>query len=230
MAVCRGPLGLSVVIYRGKMKNNMRFIQASGVGYILSLPFVLLLVTMSIVSTALASSPQEYVKGQVDGLRDFVRENKDKLQQKELDDELERRVLPLFDFEEMSKRSLGAQWNNATPEERTQYVELFSSLLASTYLAKIRDGLQSSDVKFDGERTQGKKAIVKTRVMIEDTEAAIDYRLNAEGDQWKVYDVVIENVGLVSNYRTEFSSIVRREGMSGLIARLKEKKADLVSK
>jgi len=127
-----------------------------------------------------------------------------------------------FDFDEMARRSLGANWQNRTEEERAEFVEVFSDLLARTYLSRI-DSIERGMVSINSQNVQYPRAIVRTTVTYRDDQFPIDYRMLNRGDGWKVYDVVIENIGLVVNYRNEFASIIRREQFSGLMKRLREK-------
>lgn len=132
-------------------------------------------------------------------------------------------IEPRFDFEEMSARSLGANWNQITVDERQEFVKLFSDLLADTYLNRI-ENIRRDTVSFEGERIVPPNAIVRTMVTHRNDRFPIDYRLIVKNGQWQVYDVIIENIGLVANYRNEFAGIIRKEKMSGLLQRLREKK------
>lgn len=137
--------------------------------------------------------------------------------------ELRQVIEPRFDFEEMSARSLGANWNQITAEERREFVRLFSDLLADTYLNRI-ENIRDDTVSLEGERVMLPNAIVRTMVTYKNDRFPIDYRLIARDGKWQVYDVVIENIGLVANYRNEFAGIIRKEKMAGLLRRLREKK------
>lgn len=128
----------------------------------------------------------------------------------------------VFDFEEMSKRSLGPQWKEASADQQVEFVRVFSDLLARTYLQKV-EKIQPGMVKFDKELIELPRAVVKTLITSNGDVFPLDYKLLNSAAGWKVYDVVIENIGLVSNYRNEFSGIVRKEGFDGLLKRLQEK-------
>lgn len=132
-------------------------------------------------------------------------------------------INPRFDFEEMARRSLGANWKEATEAQQKEFVQIFSDLLARTYLSKI-ETVKPGMVKVDSESVEFPRAIVKTSVTNKGDTFPIDYKLmNNDGAAWKVYDVVIENIGLVSNYRNEFAGIIRKEKFDGLMIRLREK-------
>ncbi|MBN8548395.1 MAG: ABC transporter substrate-binding protein [Deltaproteobacteria bacterium] len=137
-------------------------------------------------------------------------------------DKLREVINPRFDFEEMSKRSLGTYWKEITPEQQKEFVVVFSDLLARTYLSKI-ETVEEGMVKFDGEKVDFPRALVKTIVKYKGDNFPLDYKLLNEGGSWKVYDVVIENIGLVANYRNEFAGIIRKESFDGLMKKLREK-------
>ena len=131
-------------------------------------------------------------------------------------------IEPRFDFEEMAKRSLGAKWKSISESERDEFVSLFSELLARTYLGRL-ESLKEDMVDFKDELIKLPRAIVKTEVSFDGDEFPIDYKLINGDKGWRVYDVVIENIGLISNYRNEFSGIIRKEKFAGLLAKLREK-------
>lgn len=141
---------------------------------------------------------------------------------KERRKELRTVIEPYFDFNEMAKRSLGANWNNITPEEQKEFVEVFSELLARTYLARI-DTVTTQVVSFVKEDIAPPKAEVKTTITHKGDSFPIDYKFLDQSGSWKVYDVVIENIGLVANYRNEFAGIIRKEKFPGLMEKLKRK-------
>lgn len=131
-------------------------------------------------------------------------------------------INPKFNFAEMAKRSLGPNWKALTPEERSEFTEVFSELLARTYLSKI-ETVKPGMVKIKGEQVRIPRAIVKTIVISKGDKFPINYKMALKDNVWQVYDVVIENIGLVANYRNEFSGIIRKEEFSGLMERLRKK-------
>lgn len=138
--------------------------------------------------------------------------------------ELRKILEPRFNFEEMSRRSLGTHWNDRTPAEQKEFIDVFSDLLARTYVARI-ETVKPGMVQFESESIELPKALVKTTVKVDGDVFPIDYKLLNDANGWKVYDVIIENIGLVANYRNEFASIIRREEFSGLMKSLREKLA-----
>ena len=131
-------------------------------------------------------------------------------------------INPRFDFREMSQRSLGAAWNERNDAEREEFVSVFSDLLARTYLSKI-ETIKPGMVQINSETVEAPKALVRTTIKNNSDTFPIDYKLINENGTWRVYDVIIENIGLVSNYRNEFAGIIRKEKFEGLMTRLREK-------
>ena len=128
-----------------------------------------------------------------------------------------------FDFAEMAKRSLGLAWNKRTPEEKKEFVSLFSDLLEDTYIRKIKR-YEHEKVIYTGERVEGSYAAVRTKVVTDQgVEIPVEYRIFKKGTKWEVYDIIIEGVSLVNNYRSQFSSIINSDTYAGLVKKLKEK-------
>jgi len=138
--------------------------------------------------------------------------------------ELRQVINPWFDFAEMAKRSLGAEWRNCTAEQQQDFVDVFSGLLSKTYLSRI-ETVKPGMVTIDSEKLDGLKALVRTTVNHKGDQFPIEYKLLNQAGTWRVYDVVIENIGLVANYRNEFAGIIRKEKFEGLMQRLREKGA-----
>ncbi len=134
-------------------------------------------------------------------------------------------INPLFDFNEMAKRSLGPNWKEATPEEQEEFSSVFSDLLAKTYLSKI-ETVKPGMVTIKSEDIDQGRAVVKTSILHKGDTFPLDYKLQSSSGKWRVYDVVIENIGLVANYRNEFAGIVRKDKVSGLIQKLKDKRTE----
>lgn len=136
---------------------------------------------------------------------------------------------PKFDFREMSKRSLGVEWKNLTKEQRNRFADVFGTLLEGTYISKIelmtRDTVAvTGSSKFPDTKKGVKRASVKTIVTYKGDKFPIEYKMYRKPDaSWKVYDVIIENVGLVNNFRTEFRSIMKKKGFEGLMEQLNKK-------
>lgn len=137
--------------------------------------------------------------------------------------ELSKAILPRFDFEEMAKRSLGAEWRRRTPAEQKEFVRLFTALLKDSYVDSI-ESYRGEKVVYRGESQDGDYADVGTKMIDKrGQEFAIDYRLNLEGSEWKVYDVIIENISIVNNYRSQFQRILSRSSFAELLRGISDK-------
>lgn len=125
-----------------------------------------------------------------------------------------------FDFRSMSQSVLATNWKQATPEERQQFVFFFSQYLEDTYRTKI-EAYTNQKVEFVGETIRDKRAIVETLIITDGVEIPVNYKLKENDGSWFAYDVVIEGVSLVNNYRSTFSAIVKNDGMDGLLTDIK---------
>ncbi len=129
----------------------------------------------------------------------------------------------IFDFEETAKRALGPHWTARTPAERKEFVALFTDLLERSYVSRIEQ-YGGEKVTYAGDQVTGDQTVVKTRIVSKTgTEIPVDYRMQKTPEGWRVYDVNIEGVSLVSNYRTQFNKIVQTESYQALVDRLKSR-------
>ncbi len=132
----------------------------------------------------------------------------------------------VFDFTELSKRSLGRNWNRLNPGQQEEFIKLFKSLLVTTYADKITS-YTDERVIFKEEITLSEKAVeVPTTIVTKTAEIPINYRLLQENGRWKVYDVVIEGASLVNNYRTQFREILANKTPEALLDILRKKVGD----
>jgi len=134
----------------------------------------------------------------------------------------------IFDWQETGKRALGRHAGTCTAQQREEFSPLFADLIERSYIGKIE--LYSGEkIVYAGESIEGDQATVKTKLYTKsNTEIPIDYRLHKQGDRWRAYDVVIENVSLVGNYRTQFNRIMQQSGCGELVKKLKTKQDELV--
>jgi phospholipid transport system substrate-binding protein len=132
----------------------------------------------------------------------------------------------IFDFTETAKRSLGRHWQSRTPAERKEFVDLFANLLERSYLSKIE--LYSGEkIAYLGDTIEGDQATVRTRIVTKHgTEVPVDYKMYKQGDRWLVYDVIIEGVSLIANYRTQFNKIIQTSSYQELVRKMKIKQAE----
>lgn len=181
------------------------------------------------LSWASAVGPMEQIKSTVTGIigvmqnKEFGQADKKSLRREKIMAYVNQR----FDFEEISRQALAGKWRELNPEQQKNFVSLFSELLKNTYIGRV-EAYSDEAVKFDKEVFDGEhrsKAVVYTKVMKNNQEIPINYKLMVRNDDWFVYDVMIEGVSLVRNYRTEFARILNQEQYAGLVKRLQEKNA-----
>ena len=129
----------------------------------------------------------------------------------------------VIDWEEMSRRSLGIHWQKRTDEEKREFVRLFSQLIEKTYRDKVED-YAGEKVNYVGEKIDGDYAEAESRILTsKNTEIPVNYKMTKKQGKWWVYDIVIEGVSFVNNYRTQFNSILASSSYPGLVKQLKAK-------
>jgi phospholipid transport system substrate-binding protein len=134
----------------------------------------------------------------------------------------------IFDFGDTAKRALGRHWAERSPAEREEFVQLFTDVFEHAYLSKV-DLLQGDRVAYLGDAIDGGMATVKTQLTTrQGSRLDVDYRMHrASSGRWLVYDVLIENVSLVDNYRTQFNSVIQRSSYQELVRKLQAIQAQL---
>jgi phospholipid transport system substrate-binding protein len=130
----------------------------------------------------------------------------------------------IFDFGETAKRALGQHWAPRTPAEREEFVRLFTELVQRTYISKVDQ--YNSEMTFRGDTVDGDQAVVRTTLLLSKGAAmALDYRMHHPRDRWQVYDLNIDGISLVANYRGQFNKIIRTSSYEALVATLKSHQA-----
>ena len=133
----------------------------------------------------------------------------------------------IFDFGDMAKRSLGQHWDGRTPAERVEFARLFTELIQRSYVAKVDQHGSVARVTFLGETVDGGSAVVRTTIPLSNgSTMPLDYRMHRAGDHWQVYDLSMDGISLLANYRAQFNKIIRTASFGELVARLKANKAE----
>ena len=133
----------------------------------------------------------------------------------------------IFDFGEIARRSLGRHWQGRTDKEREEFISLFGDLLERSYISKI-ELYGGEKILYTNERMDAEVAVVSTKIITKNgTEVPIDYRLLRRGDRWLVYDISIEGVSLVSNYRTQFNKIIQTTSYGELVKKMRAKQDEV---
>ncbi len=122
-----------------------------------------------------------------------------------------------FDFRSMSQSVLATHWKKASPEERDRFTEFFSQYIEETYRSRI-EAYTNEEIIYKDEVIRGKRAVVETIIKTDTVEIPINYKLKNNDGEWYAYDVIVEGVSLVNNYRNTFAVIVKNEGMDGLLS------------
>src|SRR5215831_9128614 len=170
-----------------------------------------------------AGEPLDKIRVTVDEVMDIIANKSMDPQQRRT--QIRQAVLKRFGFDEMAQRSLGQHWRTLTPQQQKEFVELFTDLLERSYINRIenyRGGRQG--VRYTKEDISGDNATVVTEIKSERGESATaEYRLLHKDNDWKVYDIIIEGVSLVNNYRTQFNNIIMKDSYAGLMKQMRQK-------
>jgi len=175
-------------------------------------------------SISLAATATESVKGTIDRVLHILQDKE--MKKAERTDErrrlIEKTIGDRFGWEEMAKRTLSGQWAKMTDKQRQEFVDLFRTLLTNTYIGRI-ETYSGEQIQYINERIQDGFAEVRTKVSSGKTEFPMDYRLLNRSGDWHVYDIVLDGVSLVANYRGQFSKILHSSGYEDLVEKLRTK-------
>ena len=172
-----------------------------------------------------ASEATDQLKLSIDGIIDILKDPalKAPAMKEARRDKMRIRIQERFSFEDMAKRSLGKHWRKRSDAEKSEFVKLFGTLIENSYIGKL-EAYTNEVVRYEEEIDKKKVIEVRTKVITtKGTEIPINYRLLQRNGQWMVYDVVIEGVSLVRNYRTQFGQVLRTSPFEELVAQLNAK-------
>ena len=179
----------------------------------------------STVSQASAGLPTDQIKATVEKAQMVLRDPrlKSPAKQSERREQLKQVLFARFNFTEMAKRSLGPNWSRRTPQEQEEFVRLFTEVLERTY-GDIIESYSDEKIVYIAEKVDGAFADVNSKVVTaRGEEYSINYRVQLFGNEWKVYDVVAENISLVNNYRSQFNRVIAKSSYEELVRRLRDK-------
>jgi len=183
--------------------------------------------TILLPAPSQAGGPTDQVRGTVDKVLTIIRSSHptSKAQLDAQRAQLVEVIYPRFDFTEMAKRSLGRHWTDRTPEERREFVTIFAAMLGRSYADNI-ESYTSQDVLYTREREDQSYAEVDTKIVTEKhPPVTINYKLHSVDKEWKVYDLVIEDISVVNNYRSQFDRVIARSSFEDLVRAMKEKQS-----
>ncbi len=191
---------------------------------------VALLLPIGDASAGQPGGPTEAVRSSIDRALKVLADKELKKDGKatERRERLEAVVAERFSYEEMSRRALGAQWAKLSDKEREEFVGLFKNLLISSYADKV-ESYSGEPVQYVNERVEKEYGEVRTKVMLGQAEIPLDYRMINRAGDWRVYDVVIDGISLVSNYRGQFSKILKSGTYQDLVEQLRKKSDKLAA-
>jgi phospholipid transport system substrate-binding protein len=173
---------------------------------------------------ATAGTAMEAVKSTIDQVVRLLEDKELKKPERVMErrQQLQKVISDRFSYEEMAKRSLGAHWNQLNETQRHEFVELFQQLLLRTYTGRI-EAYSGEQTQYLGERREGDYAEVQTKLVSRKGELPIDYRLLSNSGEWHVYDIVVDGISMVRNYRGQFTNIIRTSSYEDLVEKLKSK-------
>ena len=178
-----------------------------------------------IAADAVAGLPTDQIKATVEKALVVLKDPRFKppAKQQERRDQLKQILFARFDFAEMAKRSLGPDWRRRTPQEQEDFVRLFTDVLERAY-ADIIESYTNEKIVYVYEKVDGTYADVYSKIVTaKGEEYTINYKAQLAGNDWKVYDVVAENVSLVNNYRSQFTRVISKSSYEELVRRLRDK-------
>jgi phospholipid transport system substrate-binding protein len=178
---------------------------------------------------AWAGAPTDQLRGRVDRVLRVLEDPTLKQEARTAERRAAIRALAyeIFDFRELSQRALARHWHGRSPAERDEFTHLFSDLLERSYLGKIEMYSGGERIQYTGEAADGEQATVRTRIVTKaGTEIPVDYRMHRVDERWMVYDVALEGVSLVANYRAQFNKIIQTSSFKDLVDKLKAKEAE----
>jgi phospholipid transport system substrate-binding protein len=180
------------------------------------------------MAPAASPSPTEVVKTGIEqvvqAVQDFDSTHPAAAEKRRL--EIRRAAGSLFDFEEMARRTLARHWSDRTPSEREEFVALFRDLLERSYLSRL-ENYSGERIIYLGETVDGEFATVRSKIVTGRTsEIAMSYRLHQVSSRWAIYDVLIEGVSFVGNYRSQFNRIISKTSYGDLVKKLRHKQLE----
>jgi phospholipid transport system substrate-binding protein len=192
------------------------------------LVLVATLATLALNQPARAGAPTDQLRVEIDRVLKILEDPALKADGKTIERRQRVRAVAndIFDWTETARRSLARHWQARSPAEREEFVKLFGDLLERSYISKI-ESYGGEKIDFLGDSVDGDQAVVRTKIETKQgTEVPVEYRMLRRGDRWLVYDVVIEGVSLVGNYRTQFNKIIQTSSYQELVKKLRTKQEE----
>jgi phospholipid transport system substrate-binding protein len=189
-----------------------------------------MLLVLWVAPRATAGPPTEQLRTQIDRVVELLEDPEFKKEGRQVERRKAVRKIAedIFDFGETARRSLGRHWLARTPAEREEFVGLFADLLERSYISKI-ELFNGERITYVGDSVDSDLATVRTKIITKQgSEVPVDYRLLQKNGKWLVYDVIIEGVSLISNYRTQFNKIIQTSSYQELVKKMKTKQEEFL--
>lgn len=195
--------------------------------------FLLSAAWLSAIGLAMAGEPTDLVRQITDQVLKILEDPQFQApnRQAERQERLHKIAEQVFDWQEMARRALAVHWRERTPQEQQEFVRLFRDLVEGTYINRLETAIQEKrEIQYVGEQVDGSRATVKTNVMTRrNQQVPIEYRLHKGDGRWLIYDVLVEGISLVNNYRSQFNRIITSSSYSDLVQKMKTRQGDELS-
>ncbi|MFB3122259.1 MAG: phospholipid-binding protein MlaC [Candidatus Binatia bacterium] len=192
---------------------------------------LLLILCLLIPAPLSAGGPTDQIRDAVEKAIAIIQdpELKTKRKREERLNRLRKAIYPRFDFAEMAKRALGFQWRRLTSSERKEFIHIFTDLLEQSYIRYI-DSYNEEKFIFLREKLDGRYAEVRTRILTrKGEEFSVNYKTHLVNGEWKIYDIVAENISMVNNYRSQFKRVLSKSSYEELVSRINKKRSELLN-
>jgi phospholipid transport system substrate-binding protein len=184
-------------------------------------------ICLSFIGLAMAGEPTDLVRQTTDQVLKILDDPQFQApnRQAERQERLHKLADQVFDWQEIARRALAVHWRERTPQEQQEFVKLFRDLVEGTYLNRLETAAQEKrDIQYVGEQVDGSRAAVKTIVVTRrNQQVPIEYRLHKVDGRWLIYDVLVEGISLVNNYRSQFNRIITSSSYNELVQKMKTK-------
>jgi phospholipid transport system substrate-binding protein len=195
--------------------------------------FLLSAVWLSALGLATAGEPTDLVRQITDQVLKILEDPQFQAPNRhaERQERLHKIAEQVFDWQEMARRALAIHWRERTPQEQQEFVGLFRDLVEGTYINRLESSIQEKrEIQYVGEQVDGSRATVKTTVVTRrNQQVPIDYRLQKADGRWLIYDVLVEGISLVNNYRSQFNRIINSSSYNDLVQKMKNRQGDELS-
>jgi phospholipid transport system substrate-binding protein len=195
--------------------------------------FLLSAVWLSALGLATAGEPTDLVRQITDQVLKILEDPQFQAPNRhaEREERLHKIAEQVFDWQEMARRALAVHWRERTPQEQQEFVRLFRDLVEGTYINRLESAIQEKrEIQYVGEQVDGSRAAVKTNVVTRrNQQVPIEYRLQKADGRWLIYDVLVEGISLVNNYRSQFNRIITSSSYNDLVQKMKNRQGDELS-